>query len=341
MTVKNEDMVQLLSASLLGNRKADQMLALLEPMIGEECPPPGHVSRAQLSAAMNVALLWDVLDRVPNAMAYVDDVQREGRRIVFDHGALRTICLPQGDTGALPRGEKAFRRLLEPMGYEEAAIYPLPALHMTGHAYCHKDYPETMPQFFVSELHVDQFDDEFAQAAERVFGTSLDPVDAPALEALAMLDRDGSLPFDLAVGALRTVVSAFGRHHERPMLNDYEILKASSGEAAWIATEGNAFNHATDRVSDVVAVAEKQKTLGRPMKDKVEYSKNGRVRQTAFRAAMIERNFGIEGSEDRSMTVPGSFHEFISRDVDPETGKLDLTFDAGNATAIFHMTKAA
>ena len=41
------------------------------------------------------------------------------------------------------------------------------------------------------------------------------------------------------------------------------------------------------------------------------------------------------------MAVPGSFHEFITRKVDPETGRLDLTFDAGNATAIFHMTRAA
>ncbi|MEA3110817.1 MAG: hypothetical protein QOG58_616, partial [Caballeronia sp.] len=43
--------------------------------------------------------------------------------------------------------------------------------------------------------------------------------------------------------------------------------------------------------------------------------------------------------------VPGSFYEFISRDavMDEATGRarLDLGFDAGNATGIFKMTAAA
>tara|TARA_R110002124_G_scaffold233631_1_gene398994 strand:+ start:3270 stop:4295 length:1026 start_codon:yes stop_codon:yes gene_type:complete len=341
MTVKNEDNIFRLSSSLLGEEQARHMLTLLEPMVRDEYADCNQISRAQFASAMNVVLFADIMDRVPPARTYVEDVERDGGRICFDHGALRTVCLTEGSTGTLPRGEKAFRRLLEPMGYEEAAIYPLPALRMTGHAYCHKDHPESMPQFFVSELHVEKFDEEFAQAADRVFGTSRDPVDAPALEALAVLERKESLPFDVAAETLRTVVSAFDRHHERPMLSDYEILKASSGEAAWIATEGNAFNHATDRVPDVFALAEAQKRLGRPMKDKVECSQNGRVCQTAFRAETVERRFGIPGADDYLMAVPGSFHEFITRKVDPETGRLDLTFDAGNATAIFHMTRAA
>jgi hypothetical protein len=75
------------------------------------------------------------------------------------------------------------------------------------------------------------------------------------------------------------------------------------------------------------------------MKDKVELSRSGRVRQTAFRADMVEREFVTETGGTCLMTVPGSFYEFISRDVDPATGKLDLSFDSGNATGIFHMTK--
>ena len=111
------------------------------------------------------------------------------------------------------------------------------------------------------------------------------------------------------------------------------------GDMAWIATEGNAFNHATDRVPDVAALAEELKALGHPMKDKVELSGSGRVRQTAFRADMVEREFVTETGGTCLMMVPGSFYEFISRDVDPATGKLDLSFDSGNATGIFHMTK--
>jgi len=120
---------------------------------------------------------------------------------------------------------------------------------------------------------------------------------------------------------------------------DYEDLRSVSAEAAWIATEGNAFNHATDRVPDVVAVADALRGAGRRIKDQVEVSRNGRVRQTALLADLVERDFASETGETHRMRVPGSFYEFISRDVDPDTGMLDLSFDSGNATGIFHMTR--
>ncbi|MPT48535.1 MAG: DUF1338 family protein [Sphingobium sp.] len=339
MMNENENVIHALVASVRDEKQVQWFNHLLEPMMPQDAVLAPGVGRAQFAAALNIVLFTDILGRVPEAKAYVEDVEKQGGRIQFDHGAIRSIAMPQGDTGALPRGEKAFRRLLEPLGYEDAALYPLPALKMTGRAYRHKDFPETIPQFFVSELHVDQFDDEFADAAQRVFGASKDPLDDETKAVLARFAKDGQVDFDAAVRALPVVISAFERQHDRPMLADYEILKKSSGEAAWIATEGNAFNHATDRVADVVALAEEQKKLGRPIKDKVEFSRNGRVRQTAYRAAMVERVFGVEGGPDKVMAVPGSFHEFISRDRDPDTGQLDLSFDSGNATAIFHMTK--
>ena len=46
---------------------------------------------------------------------------------------------------------------------------------------------------------------------------------------------------------------------------------------AWIATEGNAFNHATDRVADVFALSDDEKAKGRPMKPEVERSRSGRA----------------------------------------------------------------
>jgi hypothetical protein len=141
------------------------------------------------------------------------------------------------------------------------------------------------------------------------------------------------------------LVRCFERQHPVPRLTDYETLRAESAEMAWIATEGNAFNHATDRVDDVFAVADAQRALGRPIKDSVEISKSGRVRQTAFRADPVRRVFiGADGARIER-DVPGSFYEFISRDavMDEATGrsKLDLGFDAGNATGIFKMTAAA
>jgi hypothetical protein len=117
-------------------------------------------------------------------------------------------------------------------------------------------------------------------------------------------------------------------------------MLAESEEMAWIATEGNAFNHVTDRVPDVDAVAREQKALGRPMKETVERSASGRVLQTAFRAAPVERTFRAPAGHLTVATVPGSFFEFITRRPLPG-GRLDLSFDTGNAQAIFKMTSAA
>jgi uncharacterized glyoxalase superfamily metalloenzyme YdcJ len=189
----------------------------------------------------------------------------------------------------------------------------------------------------VSELHVERFDEGFVRAAERVFGTTRDPLNADAQDVLAAFATEGSVAFADALVALPAIVACFDCHHDPVTLGDYEALLARSSEAAWIATEGNAFNHATDRVADVDALAARLKAEGRPMKDTVEVSSSGRVRQTAFRADTFERKFA--GGVRR--TVPGSFYEFITRDADPASGALDLRFDSGNATGIFAMTRAA
>lgn len=279
---KHQSAMNALVGAILPADRARAAREIIEPM-ADPAEAAQAVDALAFTVALNTILFADLLDRAATGAAYVDDVRRSGRRVRFDHGALRTIRLPRGDTGALPAGEQAFRRILEPLGYAEAAIYPLPRLRMTGRAYRHRTHPETIPQFFVSELHVDQFGAEFADAAARVFGTSRDPIDPDTAAALARLGRGEKLAPDVAAQALRVTGGAFGRQHDRPMLADYEILKRSSAEAAWIATEGNAFNHATDRVPDVAALAEAQRTLGRPIKDNVEVSGTGRVHQTAFR----------------------------------------------------------
>jgi len=310
----------------------------------------GKVSRASFAAALNAILFDDLLARVPTGAAFVADQRQRGMRIRMDHGALRTVRLsmggrlPMGDAGALPAGQGAFARILQPLGYAVAGTYPLPRLRMTGYAWTHRDLPEELPQFFVSELHVDAFDEEFGAAASRVFGGSRDPLDERTKAALDGLERGEELAWDEAVAVLPVVVSAFGRQHAEPRLADYRLLLDRSAEAAWIATEGNAFNHATSRVADVFGESERQRSAGLPIKDRVEVSRNGRVRQTAFQADPVTRRFrdGAQGGGDVvDLSVPGSFYEIISRDIDPATGKLDLSFDSGNATGIFAMTRAS
>ena len=324
----------------LGNKTAN-LLAMIDldgPLA--EGAPGGGVSQACFAAAVNAVLFHDLLPRVPTGAAFVAEQGARGERIAFDHGAIRTIRFPDGNTGGLRPGQETFTRILSPLGYEVTGTYPLPHLRMTGRAWTHRERPEELPQFFVSELHVDRFDPEFALAARRVFGSSVDPLTTEDIAWLNVLARDGELPLATARLLLPAVVSAFDRQHAYPDIADYELLLAGSAEAAWIATEGNAFNHATSRVADVEAEAEHQRAAGRPIKDRVEISASGRVRQTAFQADSVVRRFR-DGRERIERTVPGSFYEIITRDIDPETGKMDLRFDSSNATGIFAMTRAA
>ncbi|QGP78538.1 DUF1338 domain-containing protein [Sphingobium sp. CAP-1] len=336
MSNENVDALEALAVATLGEAAAHRTLDMLAIDPALRTDRGGTVSRAVFAMALNIGLFHDLLRRVPSGDAYVASTLARGGRVMFDHGALRTIRFADGPTGALPGGEDAFTRIFLPLGYEMAALYPLDRLKMTGRAYRHADHPETIPQFFLSELHVDRFDAEFGEAAARVFGTSRDPLTPAAKAVLARYNIGETVPLADAIAALPVILAAFDRQHEPPRFEDYQLLLSRSNEAAWIATEGNGFNHATDRVADVAALAERLKAEERPMKERLEISASGRVRQTAFRADSVERLF----ADGALRTVPGSFYEFISRDIDPETGRLDLAFDTGNATGIFAMTSA-
>ncbi|WP_439486464.1 2-oxoadipate dioxygenase/decarboxylase family protein [Blastomonas fulva] len=329
-----------LVASVL-NHRAETLLAKLDLDDAlAHVAANGEVSRICFAAALNALLFHDLLDRVPTGAAFVAEQFARGERVCMDHGAVRTVLFADKHTGALPAGHKAISRILMPIGYHVAGVYPLPRLGMTGYALSHLDLPEQIPQFFVSELHVDRYGPEFAAAAHRVFGDSADPLDAFTISVLDRFAQTGTAPLASAVRALPQILLAFGRQHTDPELVDYGILLGHSSEAAWIATEGNAFNHATSRVVDVDAEAEHQRLIGRPIKDAVEISTNGRVRQSAFKADPVVRTFR-DGCNAVERSVPGSFYEIISRARLPDTDGLDLTFDSASASNIFTMTQAA
>lgn len=333
-TRPSESRVIGLVEGVLGRARAGALVASVEIDAALLRPPSGPVSRAELAQALNLLLFDDLTRRVPAGALYVLDRVRRGGKVVHDHGAVRTVL---GETGALPTGERALTRVLAPLGYEVGEVYPLDRLGMTGRAWRHRDFPETIAQYFVSELHVDRFSSGFGEAAARVFGASRDPLPEAALAALEELEAEGRLPAEAAGRILPDLAGAFDRAHPAPALADYERLLAESAEAAWIATEGNAFNHATDRVADVAALSLEELALGRPIKDRVEVSASGRVLQTAYRAARVERPFVGPDGALVLRPVPGSFFEFITRHLQPD-GRLDLGFDTSNAQAIFKMT---
>ncbi len=333
-----------LICAIAGDRAASEILDTLHIEDAILAQSSGQVSRAAFAMALNALLFQDLLGRVPTGAAYVADRRRAHQRITFDHGALRTIRFEQGPTGALPGGIASFARILEPLGYTQAGVYPLESLRMTGHSFAHRDFPETLPQFFISELHVERFTPEFQAAALRVFGGSRDPLGHRAQGALGSFAQHGRCDFESAVQGLRELAAAFRRCHDTANLADYRQLLAESAEAAWMATEGCAFNHATDRVADVDATACEQRALGRPIKNTIEVSSSGSVRQTAFKADSVMRILRTEDGGATTLMVPGSFYEFISRDVIAAADgsrHLDLRFDSMNAQGIFKMTAAA
>jgi hypothetical protein len=300
------------------------------------------ISRAGIAQALNMLLFEDLLNRVPDAKSYAEDCLRDGKKVMHDHGAVRTVALNR--MGALPAGEEAITRVLRPLGYALNGVYPLERLKMTGRSHAQAEYPEELAQFFISELHPERFSPEFQAAVKRVTATSRDPLTEEAMELLAELEQSHALSLEKAAKLLPVLSSVFSRQHEEEALADYKILLAESAEMAWISTEGNSFNHATDRVEDVDELAAEQKALGRPMKATVETSQSGRVRQTAFLAARVQRRFRDEQGKFVEQEVPGSFYEFITRLPLPvEDGKsgLDLGFDSSNAQAIFKMTANA
>ncbi len=338
----NTNILSLVSLNL-GPATAERLAALVATPAGLPAGEPGRPARAEIAHALNLVLFSGILERVPTGKAYTEDVAAAGGKVVFDHGAIRTVRW--ADNGALPGGEAAFTRILRPLGYRLNGTYPLDRIGMTGRSYAHEDAPEEIAQFFVSEFHPERFSEGFQQAVGRVVGASADPLTPRAQSLLWELERDGALPQAEAAELIGVLARCFERQHGAPRLEDYERLLQESAEMAWIATEGNAFNHATDRVEDVFALSEQQKAIGRPMKEKVEVSRSGRVKQTAFRADPVQRAFvGADGAEVRR-EVPGSFYEFITRDtfVDEAQAvtRTDLGFDAGNAQGIFKMTAAA
>ncbi len=172
----------------------------------------------------------------------------------------------------------------------------------------------------------------------RVVSSSRDPLTAEHLSILKRLRLTRHCSLEEALVLLPALYRAFDRQHGVVQLADYQTLLNESAEMAWIATEGNSFNHLTDRVIDLEAVVAEQNRLERPMKDSIEVSTSGRVMQTAYRACTVTRGLADAAGCVQEHQVPGSFVEFIQRKIDPDTDRLDLNFDSSNAQGIFKMT---
>lgn len=116
MSLAQDRQLFALTATAVGAREAAALFGVLDIDPALAAPQGETVSRAVFAMAMNAVLFHDLLARAPTGAAYVEDVRQAGGRVIFDHGALRTIRFGQGPTGALPPGQEAFVRILEPLG---------------------------------------------------------------------------------------------------------------------------------------------------------------------------------------------------------------------------------
>ncbi len=334
----NNTLSQILEA-LRGSNERDWLYSRLHvPAQCEQSKP--RADRIVLSQALNMLLFHDLCERVPDARRYADEKHAVGEKVLMDHGALRTVAVTMQ---YLPSGRQAFSRLLEPLGYEEVGQYPLGKLRMCGYVYRHRDLPAQLSQFFVSELYPEQFSHTFQRLVSDLVDASTDPLSGHSQQLLNNLIDQGSVTLEESSLLLQNLLQCFQRQHDHPPLTTYRQLQEESAEMAWIATEGNAFNHATDRVNDLDLVAESQRLKGRPMKPFIEEGKHAHIRQTAYRATPVLRQFK-DGNSLIEREVPGSFFEFIERGkLSQEQNKegdaiLDLRFDSANAQGIFKMT---
>ncbi len=337
MSAFHSDLWHLLETTL-GHRRAEMLFETLDIDARLLTPTDASLPRAVLAEALNLVLFEQLLERVPEARLHVATERARGRKVCFDHGALRTLDLnhPSG----LPRGHHAIARLLEPLGYAIADVYPLGRLGATGRAFCHLDLPEALSQFFVAELHVEGRSKAFQEAAGRLAASARNPLPAWAEALLDRLTTERTLALPEAQRLLPTLAACFARLHDLPTTEDFDTLHAESPETAWFATEGSVYNHATDRVPSVETTAQALRAAGAPMKERVESSPMGRVRQTASLSTPVQRPLRGADGQTRLRTVPGSFFELISRELKPD-GFLDLSFDTGNATGIMLVTRTS
>src|SRR5260370_28114635 len=87
---------------VIGSERTDRLFHVLviHPDLAADQGP--QVSRAVLSQALNMLLFEDLLQRVPAAKIYVEQCLRDGKTVMHDHCAVRTVALVGMGMRALP-----------------------------------------------------------------------------------------------------------------------------------------------------------------------------------------------------------------------------------------------
>jgi len=264
---------------------------------------------------MSKMTLPDLLDKMwkdytsmnPQALKIYNLFLERGDRVVNDHIALRTFNHPKVNVDVIAQP------FLDG-GYEYQQDYEFPAKKLYAKHYQHPD--EQMPKIFISELKLDEFDEELQQIVN---------------DLLEQVPQDKPKEQDFITQGKPWEVS----------YTTYEKLRAKSEYAAWMAAHGYRPNHFTVFVNalssfdDIREVNNFIKQNGFKLNDsggEVKGSKDVYLEQSSTLADSVDVNF-----TDGKHKIPACYYEFAQRYTTPD-GKLYQGFVAKSADKIFEST---
>ena len=264
---------------------------------------------------MNIQTLPDLLDKMwkdytsmnPQALKIYTLFIERGDRVQNDHIALRTFNHPKVNIEILSRP------FLEG-GYEYQQDYHFPEKKLYAKHFEHPD--EQMPKIFISELKLEEFDEELQADINSLIDQI--PDELPQRYDFCCLGRPWNVSYQV-----------------------YENLRQKSEYAAWMAAHGYQPNHFTVFVNalsslhDIRAVNDFIKQYGFKMNEsggEVKGSKEVHLEQSSTLADTVEVEF-----TDGKYKVPACYYEFAQRYPLPD-GKLYQGFVATSADKIFEST---
>ncbi|WKN33017.1 DUF1338 domain-containing protein [Porifericola rhodea] len=264
---------------------------------------------------MSITTLPDLLDKMwkdytsmnPQALKIYNLFIERGDRVVNDHIALRTFNHAKVGIDALSRS------FLQG-GYEYQQDYHFTEKKLYAKHFQHPD--EHMPKIFISELKLEEFDDEL----QSIVNELIEQVPESALQQYDFCSNGRPWQVDF---------------------NTYEKLRAKSEYAAWMSAHGYRPNHFTVFVNELNSFADIRdvnafiKQNGFKLNDsggEVKGSKDVYLEQSSTLADSVEVDFS-----DGKHIVPSCYYEFAQRYPTPE-GQLYQGFVAKSADKIFEST---
>ncbi len=252
--------------------------------------------------------MWkDYTNMNPQAIKIYNLFIERGDRVLNDHIALRTFNHPKVNIDVLAKP------FLD-SGYQYKQDYQFIEKKLDAKHYEHPD--ESLPKIFISELKLEEFDQESQDIVHQLIDQIPDHM--PSRFDFCSQGR----PWDVSYAT-------------------YEKLREKSEYAAWMAAHGYHPNHFTVYVNKLNSFSNLEdlntfvKENGFPMNDgggEIKGSKAVFLEQSSTKADLVEVPFS-----DGNYEVPACYYEFALRYPLPN-GKLYQGFVATSADKIFEST---